>query len=160
LTLVIKNCKPGHSGEYFAKLFNDAGEIQTGKAKLVVNQGPVFIKVPEPIEPLKKDESVKFEFIVDGPPKPTISWLINDKEVELKDEVTIEKDVKNDTYTMTIPKINPSIHAGMISIKATNIISTAQHDINLIVLDEKLQKIGETIVKMFHDSHPRSKALQ
>jgi hypothetical protein len=35
---------------------------------------PVFSKLPEPIGPLNKDESVKFECIVDAFPKPTVTW--------------------------------------------------------------------------------------
>jgi hypothetical protein len=36
--------------------------------------GPVFIKVPEPLGPINKEESVKLECIVDANPKPTINW--------------------------------------------------------------------------------------
>ncbi len=35
---------------------------------------PVFIQLPEPIGSITKDESIKFECIIDGNPKPTVSW--------------------------------------------------------------------------------------
>ena len=34
---VIKSVKPGNSGSYYAKLINEAGQINSNKAQLVVN---------------------------------------------------------------------------------------------------------------------------
>ena len=36
--------------------------------------GPIFVKVPEPLEPLNKDASISLEYIIEGFPKPTINW--------------------------------------------------------------------------------------
>jgi hypothetical protein len=36
--------------------------------------GPVFVKLPEPLAPINKDETVRFECIVEANPKPTVSW--------------------------------------------------------------------------------------
>ncbi len=36
--------------------------------------GPIFVKVPEPLEPINKDESVGFECIVEANPKAAVSW--------------------------------------------------------------------------------------
>lgn len=74
VTLIIKSAKPENGGNYSARLTNEAGEASTNKALLTVNRGPVFVKVPEPLEPINKDESIKLECIVDGTPKPTVSW--------------------------------------------------------------------------------------
>lgn len=52
-----------------------------------------------------------------------------------KDGVQIEKDVNNNRYTLTIPKVNPSVHAGTLTIKASNAIGTVQHEMNINVLD-------------------------
>lgn len=98
----------------------------------------MFVKVPEPLAPINKDESVKLECIVEAAPKPTVSWLINGKEVTAKDGVQIEKDVNNNKYTLAIPKANPAVHAGVITIKASNVIGTVQHDINLNILGKVL----------------------
>jgi hypothetical protein len=51
-----------------------------------------------------------------------------------KDGVQIEKDVNNNRYSLTIPKVNPSIHAGMLTIKATNPICSVTHEISLNIL--------------------------
>lgn len=95
---------------------------------------PVFVKVPEPLEPIKKEESAKFECIIEAVPKATVLWLINGKEVTNKDGVQIEKDPANNRYSLLIPKANPVSHHGVISVKATNPIGTAQHDVNLNIL--------------------------
>jgi hypothetical protein len=60
--------------------------------------------------------------------------LINGKELTTKDGVQIEKDVNNNRYSLTIPKANPSVHAGVITIKATNAIGSAQHELSLNIL--------------------------
>jgi hypothetical protein len=84
-------------------LINEAGTISTNKAQLIVNSefcfillkllnksplnklliiysfcqnkgGPAFVKLPEPLAPVNKDETVRFECIVEANPKPTVSW--------------------------------------------------------------------------------------
>lgn len=61
--------------------------------------------------------------------------LINGKELTAKDGVQIEKDVNNNKYVLTIPKANPAVHAGVVTIKASNAIGTVQHELNLNILD-------------------------
>lgn len=74
VTLIIKSAKPEHTGNYSARLTNEAGQANTNKALLSVNRGPVFVKVPEPLAPINKDESIRLECIVEATPKPTINW--------------------------------------------------------------------------------------
>jgi len=73
-TLIIKSAKPENSGNYSAQISNETGTATSNKAVLTVNRGPVFVQVPPPLEPINKDESVRFECIVEGLPKPTVSW--------------------------------------------------------------------------------------
>ena len=61
--------------------------------------------------------------------------LINGKELTAKDGVQIEKDVNNNKYVLTIPKANPAVHAGVVTIKASNSIGTVQHELSLNILD-------------------------
>ncbi len=60
--------------------------------------------------------------------------LVNGKELTNKDGVQIEKDVNNNKYSLTIPKANPTLHAGTLTIKASNLIGSVQHDLNLTIL--------------------------
>jgi hypothetical protein len=59
---------------------------------------------------------------------------MNGKEFTNKDGVQITKDISINSYSLTIPKLNPSIHDGIVTIKASNPISTIQHEIHLDIL--------------------------
>jgi len=96
-----------------------------------LTEGPVFVRVPEPFQPFQKDESVTIEVVVEAVPKPTINWICNGKELTAKDGVQINKDVTTNTYTLIIPKLNPSVHAGTITVKAFNVISSVEHVLKL-----------------------------
>lgn len=37
ITLIVKNVKPTNSGNYYAQLVNDAGQLSSNKAQLIVN---------------------------------------------------------------------------------------------------------------------------
>lgn len=36
----------------------------------------MFVKVPEPLAPVNKDETVRFECIIEANPKPTVNWSV------------------------------------------------------------------------------------
>ncbi len=91
----------------------------------------MFVKVPESFQPFQKDESVTIEVVVEAIPKPTINWICNGKELTAKDGVQINKDVASNTYTLIIPKLNPSVHAGTITARAANVISSVEHSLKL-----------------------------
>jgi hypothetical protein len=58
---------------------------------------------------------------------------LNGKELTPKDGVQFEKDVANNRYVLVIPKLNQLVHSGKITIKATNLVGTAQHDLDVNV---------------------------
>ena len=95
------------------------------------------MKLPEPLDSIKKDDAVKFEVIVEAVPKAAISWSINGKELTTKDGVQIEKDVNNNRYCLNIPKANPGVHMGVIIVKATNAIGSVEHEIKLNILGKQ-----------------------
>lgn len=74
------------------------------------------------------------ELIVEAYPKPTVSWILNGKELTSRDGVQVTKDINKNTYTLTIPKLNSSIHCGKLNIKATNTVGSAQKEYNLNIL--------------------------
>lgn len=60
--------------------------------------------------------------------------IINGKEFTQKDGIQIEKDITNNRYSLVIPKLNPSLHAGTITIKALNIVGVVTHDVSINIL--------------------------
>lgn len=94
----------------------------------------MFVQVPEPFQPFRSNEPVKIQVVVESNPKPTISWLLNGKELTAKDAQMV-KDVATNTYSLTIMKLNSSIHNGTVTIRATNPVGTSIHEVNLVILD-------------------------
>lgn len=59
--------------------------------------------------------------------------LLNGKELTAKDGVQFEKDLATQRYALVIPKLNPAVHAGKISIKATNSVGSFHHELDVII---------------------------
>ncbi len=96
--------------------------------------GPVFVQVPEPFQPFKNNEPVKIQVVVESNPKPAVSWHLNGKELTAKDGAQIVKDLANNTYSLTILKLNSLTHNGTITIKASNAVGNSTHQVNLVIL--------------------------
>jgi len=133
-SLVIKNVRLDQAGNYSVKLENEAGSVTSNKAQLIVNSLPVFVKVPMAFIPLKKDESISIEVVVEAQPKPTIKWMLNERELLAKDGVQFAKNLETNTYSLIIPKLNPLTHSGAITVLATNVVGTSKHCFNVDVL--------------------------
>ena len=54
---------------------------------------------------------------------------LNGKDLTTKDGVQFEKDIANNKYGLIITKID-SIHSGLLKIKATNLVSFIEHNLN------------------------------
>jgi len=47
VSITIKSCKSAeHTGTYFAKVFNEFGEVSTNKVTLTINRAPKFLAKP------------------------------------------------------------------------------------------------------------------
>jgi len=92
------------------------------------------VRVPAPFIPLKKDESISIEVVVEAQPKPVVKWLLNDRELLAKDGVQVSKDAEANTYTLSIAKLNPAAHSGAITVLATNVVGSSKHTFNVDVL--------------------------
>jgi len=90
--------------------------------------------VSEPLQPLKKDETITVEVTIEANPKPNVVWSLNGKEVTAKDGFKITKDLATNTYSLTILKLNSSVHAGTLTITASNLIATVSHQFYLVIL--------------------------
>jgi hypothetical protein len=72
-------------------------------------------------------------------PKAKISWLLNGKELTLKDNVKFETDPKTSSNNLIIPKINQTVHLGKYTIKASNSVGEVEHIFDLDVLGIKFE---------------------
>ena len=79
------------------------------------------------------DQSVKFHCLVDAMPKAKITWMLNGKELALKDNVKFENDPKTFAQNLVISKVNAS-HAGKYIIIASNIIGSSEHKFEIDLL--------------------------
>jgi len=81
-----------------------------------------------------------------------LNYRSKSKELTAKDGVQINKDVATNTYTLIIPKLNPSVHAGTITARAVNVISSVEHDVNLEIQGIKINCFANLYFKwlIFH----------
>ena len=143
----IINPKTSENGStYFVKITNELGEATSNKAILSISSGPVFITEPSDQNVLREKEA-KFECSVKSNPKPNIIWILNEKELTIKDGVKIEKDAVKDKYSLIIPKVMAN-HIGSFTVKAINEFGTAERICNLTIseLPKILTKLENLIV--------------
>lgn len=75
---------------------------------------------------------IRFECIVDAMPKPKVSWIFNEKELSIKDNVKFETDAKTSANVLVIPKVS-SVFIGSYTVKASNSVGEAEHKFQLNV---------------------------
>ncbi|KAJ8898129.1 hypothetical protein PR048_003489 [Dryococelus australis] len=95
-----------------------------------VGTAPKFSKLLTDIL-VSEGDKVVFECCVEGEPRPSISWLLNNQEITSTDGIQIAEDGKGNV-SLTIVKALPS-HKGVYTVKASNICGEAKCFANLIV---------------------------
>lgn len=98
---------------------------------------------------LTKDQSVRIEVIVDGDPKPTVTWLFNAKEILSRDGYKLEKDVANNRYVLNIAKVIPGTHIGTVTVRVKNAVGTTQKQVylNTVEAPKILTKLANVFLK-------------
>ena len=79
------------------------------------------------------EQLIKFECLVEAYPKAKVSWIFNQKELSLKDNVKFETDQKTGTNYLIISKANIS-HSGRYRIIASNLVGSVEHNFNIEIL--------------------------
>jgi len=139
------NCKSTDSGtNIIVKINNELGESVSNKAILNISCGPVFAQEPTD-QSVLRDKEARFECTIKSNPKPTVSWLLNGKEVTNRDAVKVEKDVAKDKYTLVVPKTTAAL---AITVKASNEFGSIEKAVQLDVLDapKSLNKLDNLTV--------------
>lgn len=150
-SLIIEEAYLEDGGEYKAVAINSAGEA-TSQCKVTVTpieitdhptrtpqpprllpdgNPPVFVKLLNDVI-VSEGDSVSFECVITGDPKPDIKWLLNNQEVTQNEKLLFSSDLEKDTYLLHIPKVSTN-ERGVYTVKASNPCGDAKCFAQLIV---------------------------
>ena len=119
-------------GEYQASVENPAGVVKTKKAKVTVQQVPVFLKTPEDTS-VSQGKEVTYEAQLSAFPVPKVTWLLNGKALTPNADCAITFDNTTQKASLTLRKIDADKHSGTITCQVENpagkISQTAKLDV-------------------------------
>lgn len=133
VTLLIKSCTHDDSGSYFAKISNSFGEVSSNKATLNIQKTPKFVSHPNDTA-ISIDGPLRLDCVVQGNPRPKLTWTVNGRELAAKDGCRFEYDQKTSTDSLVIAKVT-NTHAGTYVVKATNNIGESECTFNVDVVE-------------------------
>ena len=119
-------------GEYQASIENPAGVVKTKKAKVTVQQVPVFLKAPEDAS-VSQGKDVTYEAQLSGFPTPKVTWLLNGKPLTPNADCSITFDTPTQKASLTLRKVDADKQAGTITCQVENPAGKATHDVKLDV---------------------------
>ncbi len=119
-------------GEYQASVENPAGVIKTKKAKVTVQQVPVFLKAPEDAS-VSQGKDVTYEAQLSAFPTPKVTWLLNGKPLTPTADCSITFDTPTQKASLTLRKVDADKHAGIITCQVENPAGKVTHDVKLDV---------------------------
>ncbi|CAF0818885.1 unnamed protein product [Didymodactylos carnosus] len=131
-------------GEYQASVENPAGVVKTKKAKVTVQQIPVFLKAPDN-QSVSTGKEATFEAKLSGFPVPKVTWLLNGKPVQPNADFAVNFDSNTQTATFTIKKTDADKHAGVVTCQVENAAGKITHDVKLDV------KLAPQVTKQLKD---------
>ena len=100
----IKNVRPDDEGNYRIQIENSLGTTQSNvQVNTVAN---VSIKpAKQPKTDLKQHETLVLEYVVDGKPKPEVTFMKDGKEIKPSSRVQISFDEKTSTYRLFVTDV-------------------------------------------------------
>ena len=150
--LIIKNTNQDDIGEYQAQLTNAAGLVKGKKTKVNIQKLPTFIRKPEAVT-VNQNETVHMECQIDALPQAKLTWLIGGKPVSPKDGYETSYDTKTGVASLTVKNVATK-HAGSITVKAENVVGTAEEstEINVRSAPILLKPLSDIEVVMNNDA--------
>lgn len=143
-SLAVVTVNEKDSGEYTVKATNDVGTAFSGctvtvEENLVKMEPPLFIERFEKTT-VKQNETIKLCAKVTGTPTPEVTWLRNNKPIQLSDRIIPE--INGESVTLTIKNADSETDSGDYKCIASNIIGKASHGakINIDVDEVKFTK--------------------
>jgi len=128
-TLVILNVDDQDEGTYECTASNGHGTQLSHAITVSVSSAPYWIRAPNNTN-AAQDESVQFECLAEGKPKPNLEWLLNGQPINAQKRPSI----KIDGSTLYIESLKKS-DMGVYQCNASNIHGYAFRDFYLNVLD-------------------------
>jgi hypothetical protein len=133
--LRIPNATINDQGEYQASIENPAGVVKTKKAKVTVQQIPVFLKTPDDSS-VSQGKEVTYEAQLSAFPIPKVTWLLNGKALTPNADCAITFDNATQKASLTLRKIDADKHSGIITCQVENPAGKITHDAKLNVLTQ------------------------
>lgn len=128
-TLVIFKVDDQDEGTYECTASNGHGSQLSHAITVTVSSAPYWIRAPNNTN-AAQDESVQFECLAEGKPKPKLEWLINSQPIDTRKRPSIRVD-GNTLYIDSLKKSD----MGVYQCNASNIHGYAFRDFYLNVLD-------------------------
>ena len=133
--LRIPKASTTDQGEYQASVENPAGVVKTKKAKVTVQQIPVFLKTPEDAS-VSQGKEVTYEAQLSGFPTPKVTWLLNGKPLAPNADCSITFDNATQKAVLILRKIDVEKHSGTITCQVENPAGKISHNVKLDVLTQ------------------------
>ncbi|XP_076362329.1 protein Obscurin-like isoform X2 [Tachypleus tridentatus] len=117
-TLIIDKSTRNDIGQFSCEASNTYGK-DTSCGKLCIKSKPIFRKKLEDLEAREGDTNVQFVVEVEGTPKPTLSWFIDELDITSSENYKTVADEQTGVYKLIIRNISTDF-AGKYTCEAAN----------------------------------------
>ncbi|XP_076638516.1 obscurin isoform X8 [Colletes latitarsis] len=128
VTLGVPKCAKEDTGEYTLKLTNKYGEAESsGFLNLLLR--PEIEEFEDTTAPV--GDSLKWEIIVKGNPRPDVTWTMNGQVLEKGDRFDFAEDKRNNKFTLIIKSVEVE-DGGVYTLNVKNYLGEATAEAKLI----------------------------
>lgn len=140
-SLIVVTATDKDSGDYTIKATNDVGTAFSSCTLTVEDSGvhfepPMFLERFEKMT-VKQNETIKLSAKVTGTPPPEVTWLRNNKPLQLSDR--IKPDYDGEIVTLTITNADSETDSGDYKCIASNIVGKASHGAKVLIDVDKVK---------------------
>lgn len=130
--LVVYNCQTDlDTGNYKVRIYNPGGESSSEGRVTFKGRAPKFIEKPEKVYALS-NKTATFAAMVDGDPRPSVSWTKGKIQIIESDEIKIYYDDQLDVNFMEIVT-SKTKDAGTYQVTASNEFGSVTEPVTLII---------------------------
>lgn len=160
-SLTIVTATENDSGEYTLKATNDVGTAFSGFTLTVEDSGiryepPIFIERFEKTT-VKQNETIILKAKVYAVPPPEVTWLRNNKPIQISDRIKPQFDGEN--ITLTITNADSETDSGDYKCIASNIIGKASHGAKVLIDVDKV-KFTKPLHKTYTSEENKTTTLE